>query len=248
MPLEYIKKVVAADSVEEAWTLLTEKLQTYGFDRLLYGFARNVTSHGIGGPGDFMVLSTHPTEYTRHFIEDGLYDHAPMLNWALGHTGSCSWRWVEENLHALSAREREVIAYNRRMGVTAGYTISLKDHKVRNRAGIGLTARTGISQDEVDALWAKSGRDIEVMCQVTHLVLATLPYTPPGRSLTPRQREVLEWVADGKTTADISTIMGISPATIEKHLRLAREALDVETTAQAILKASFQNQLFAVHG
>jgi len=246
MPLEYIDKAIAADTIEEVWTLLTEKLQTYGFDRLLYGFTRNVTSHGIGGPDDFMVLSTHPAEYTRRFIDDRLYDHAPMFNWALSNTGSCSWRWVQDNADKFTEREREVIAFNRSMGVNAGYTISLRDHKIRNRAGIGLSARQGMSQDEVDALWVETGREIEVMCKVTHLVFTTLPYTPPGRSLTPRQREVLEWVGDGKTTLDISTIMGVSPATIEKHLRLAREALDVETTAQAILKASFQNQLFAV--
>ena len=29
-------------------------------------------------------------------------------------------------------------------------------------------------------------------------------------------------------------------------LRLAREALEVETTAQAVLKASFQNQIFVL--
>ena len=62
--------------------------------------------------------------------------------------------------------------------------------------------------------------------------------------LTNRQREVLEWVGDGKTTQDIATIMDLTPATVEKHLRLARESLDVETTAQAVLKASFQNQIF----
>jgi LuxR family transcriptional regulator len=38
--------------------------------------------------------------------------------------------------------------------------------------------------------------------------------------------------------------MGLTAATVEKHLRLAREALDVDTTAQAVLKASFQNQIF----
>jgi LuxR family transcriptional regulator len=247
MPLKYIEEAIAADSVEEVWTLLTAKMETYGFDRLLYGFTRNMTALGLGWPDDFMVLSTHPAEYTQRFIEDRLYHDAPMFNWALSNTGSCSWRWMEEHADALTKRECEVIAFNRRMDVTAGYTISFRDHKIRNRAGIGLTARKGVSQAEVDALWVESGREIEVMCQVTHLVFTTLPYTPPGRSLTPRQREVLEWVGDGKTTQDISTIMGVSQATIEKHLRLAREALDVETTAQAILKASFQNQLFAVH-
>ena len=58
--------------------------------------------------------------------------------------------------------------------------------------------------------------------------------------------EVLEWVGDGKTTADIATIMGLTLATVEKHLRLARESLDVDTTAQAVLKASFQNQIYVL--
>jgi LuxR family transcriptional regulator len=40
--------------------------------------------------------------------------------------------------------------------------------------------------------------------------------------------------------------MGLTPATIEKHLRLARDALEVETTAQAVLKASMQNQIFRI--
>jgi LuxR family transcriptional regulator len=53
-------------------------------------------------------------------------------------------------------------------------------------------------------------------------------------------------VADGKTIQDTATIMGLNPATIEKHLRLARDSLDVDTTAQAILKASSQNQFFLI--
>jgi LuxR family transcriptional regulator len=39
--------------------------------------------------------------------------------------------------------------------------------------------------------------------------------------------------------------MGISPAMVEKHLRLAREVLDVETTAHAVAKAALFNHLFA---
>jgi len=38
----------------------------------------------------------------------------------------------------------------------------------------------------------------------------------------------------------------LTPATVEKHLRLAREALDVETTAQAVLKAAFYNKMFVL--
>jgi LuxR family transcriptional regulator, quorum-sensing system regulator SdiA len=78
---------------------------------------------------------------------------------------------------------------------------------------------------------------------VFHLKATSLPYTGVN-PLTARQREVLEWVGDGKTMLDIAAILGVAPATVEKHLRLAREALGVETTAQAVLKASYKNQIF----
>ena len=77
-----------------------------------------------------------------------------------------------------------------------------------------------------------------------HLKVISLPYNNLRCKLTRRQRQVLEWVGDGKTMQDIATIMGLTSATVEKHLRLARAALDVDTTAQAVLKASFQNQIF----
>ena len=84
------------------------------------------------------------------------------------------------------------------------------------------------------------------MNNILHLKVIQLPYTAARKTLTERQREALEWVGMGKTNQDIATIMGLTAATVEKHLRLARQALDVETTPQAVVKASFQNQIFLV--
>ena len=73
----------------------------------------------------------------------------------------------------------------------------------------------------------------------------SLPHlTTSGKRLTNCQREALEWVSDGKTTQYIATLMGLTQATVEKHLRLARKVLGVETTAQAVIRAAFQNQIF----
>ena len=83
------------------------------------------------------------------------------------------------------------------------------------------------------------------MNNVFHLKQLTLACSG-ARELTQRQREVLQWVGDGKTAQDIALLMGLTAATVEKHLRLAREALDVETTAQAVLKAAFYNQMFTI--
>lgn len=55
--------------------------------------------------------------------------------------------------------------------------------------------------------------------------------------LTPRQREVLDWVAAGKTNRDVATILGASPRTVEKHLERAYEKLGVETRTAAVARA-----------
>lgn len=245
---EHLSKIVNSPSVEALWDLHSNKMAEYGFDRLLYGFTYYRSGASLGDPADFILLTNHVRAYTDVFIGEGLYFHAPMVRWALEHEGACSWSILAEMIDrsALSPQERRVLEFNRSMGVTAGYSISFKAVTQRSKGAIALTARPGMTQSEIDAIWEEHGDDILVMNNVAHLKILTLPRTAPGRTLTRRQREVLEWVGDGKTVQDIAQILGLTPATVEKHLRLAREALDVETTAQAVLKAAFQNQMFVL--
>lgn len=51
--------------------------------------------------------------------------------------------------------------------------------------------------------------------------------------LTPRELEVLNWVAKGKTNRDIAEILGMSPRTVNKHLEHIFVKLGVETRAAA---------------
>lgn len=55
--------------------------------------------------------------------------------------------------------------------------------------------------------------------------------------LTPRESEVLGWLACGKTDRDIAHILGISPRTVHKHLQRIYEKLGVETRTAAVLRA-----------
>lgn len=57
-------------------------------------------------------------------------------------------------------------------------------------------------------------------------------------SLTPREAEVLSWVAKGKTNRDVGEILGMSPRTVNKHLEHVFEKLGVETRAAAAALAS----------
>jgi len=65
--------------------------------------------------------------------------------------------------------------------------------------------------------------------------------TPPdlllGLGLTPREAEVLAWVAQGKTNRETGMILGLSTRTVQKHLERVFTKLGVESRTAAILKA-----------
>ncbi|MFT4960734.1 MAG: LuxR family transcriptional regulator [Paracoccaceae bacterium] len=245
---DYLYFVSGAQSLEELWTAHTEKMASYGFDRLIYGYTRYLTKTSFGDPEDFLVLTNHNNDYVDGFLHSGLFFHAPMLHWARENEGAASWQLMAQMLASgtLTAQERRVHDFNVRKGVTVGYTISFRPVSARSKGAISLCAEAGLNQADIDAVWDEHGRDILLMNNIAHLRIQTLPYTSPTRSLTKRQREALEWVGDGKTTQDIALLMGLTSATVEKHLRLARESLAVETTAQAVLKASMHNQMFVL--
>ena len=57
-------------------------------------------------------------------------------------------------------------------------------------------------------------------------------------SLTPREKEVLSWLAKGKTNRDIAEILEMSPRTVSKHLEHVFQKLGVETRSAAAAMAT----------
>jgi DNA-binding CsgD family transcriptional regulator len=60
------------------------------------------------------------------------------------------------------------------------------------------------------------------------------PYADPAQPLTPREREILELVAEGRQNAEVAGILWISPGTVRKHLENAYEKLGVHTRTAAV--------------
>lgn len=55
--------------------------------------------------------------------------------------------------------------------------------------------------------------------------------------LTPREAEVLLWVAQGKTNAEVAIILGMVESTVKKHLEHIFEKLGIESRNAATLRA-----------
>ena len=67
---------------------------------------------------------------------------------------------------------------------------------------------------------------------------AAAPSRLADAALTPRETEVLSWLAKGKTNRDIGDILGMSHRTVNKHLEHIFEKLGVETRAAAAALAT----------
>jgi DNA-binding CsgD family transcriptional regulator len=55
--------------------------------------------------------------------------------------------------------------------------------------------------------------------------------------LTPREREILRWVARGKSNREIADVLYLAPGTIRKHLDNVYEKLGVSNRAGAVARA-----------
>lgn len=243
-----IEAIADCRSIECVWALYVEKMREYGFDRMIFAGSNFLERDQLGDISDAVILTNHEEAYLEPFFKERMFEHAPMLLWCLRNEGVCSWQWAA-NRYAngeMSERELHVHEFNLKNEVIAGYTHAFEAVGRRGRSGFGLCARRGITQDQLDRIWAQAGTEISLINKITNLKLFSLPLRRWGKDLTDRQHEVLHWTADGKTIADIATILNLTVPTVEKHLRLARQVLNVETTAQAVLKLAMQNQIFVI--
>jgi DNA-binding CsgD family transcriptional regulator len=93
-----------------------------------------------------------------------------------------------------------------------------------------VTLDLGAGAAQIHALPKLSGEVI--------IMFPTSGHEPVGEEavtiLTRRQREIMDWIAEGKTSAEAAIILGISPRTVEKHLEAVFQRLGVENRIAAM--------------
>jgi two-component system, NarL family, response regulator NreC len=128
-------------------------------------------------------------------------------------------------IHRVSPRTRMVLL-----------TMHTEDHYVLEgvRAGItGYVVKTQAAADLVRAIHEVSRGNVYLSPGVSRvLVDAHLAGSEPDADpLTPRERQVLQLVAEGKTTKEIAQLLGVSGKTAETHRTRIMEKLSIHNTA-----------------
>lgn len=239
--LAFISDACKLAQDDRLWTLFCERMRGYGLDRLLYGFTA-LAETGPEVPSNWILRSSHSEAYTRRFIADDLYLDTRYAIWARDHGGTLLWSRQTTLAPGDPVSEARLRELNRMHEVRAGVMLSFPMLPNRTHATLVLVARPDLPQCRLDRLWLRKRDEIEAQIHVFHQRFQ-LVYTD-GFRLTARQKEVLRRVAAGLTVHQIAEELGLSAATVDKHLRLAREALDATTTAQAIARALRFSQLY----
>lgn len=111
--------------------------------------------------------------------------------------------------------------------------------QLRHQARPLLAARPGdplIVPAEGRELWARlipDGSHNRQILLLEERCTAAPGHALDGLGLTARERDVLSWVAKGKTNGDIGLILAVSPRTVQKHLENIYRKLGVETRTMA---------------
>ena len=166
---------------------------------------------------------------------DRYFHMHPLVRYHLDHPQGGAWR-ISDSLSQHEFRSGGLYnEYYRSIGIDHALAVPLFVDKgllvsfVFNRKGRDFSERECALLDLVRGPLSAFYRHAQSRTRESRGFLA-LP-------VTPREREVLTWLAAGKTDREIAGILNANPRTVQKHLQHIYEKLGVETRTAAVMRA-----------
>lgn len=115
-------------------------------------------------------------------------------------------------------------------------TMHTEEHQIAAALRAGIRAyvlKTQAAEDLVQAIRAVSRHQIYLSPGVSQLVLDAYlsGQQAPADPLAPRERQVLQLVAEGKTSKEIAVLLGLTVKTAESYRTRVMEKLNIHDTA-----------------
>jgi two-component system response regulator NreC len=130
---------------------------------------------------------------------------------------------------------REIMKTNPRTKVVL-LTMHTEDHLILEslRAGVtGYVLKTKAAGELVQALRAVCRGEMFLTQSISRTIVQAFLQNAPvlGNPISDRERQVLQLVAEGKTTKEIASLLGISVKTAESHRSNLMDKLNIHDTA-----------------
>lgn len=221
----------------EAYSIIEEKadiqaivtgLRDYlNIDHVVY-----VTSKFGGSPStDPYIRLTYPASWLARYLGMGYSDVDPILREGFRRTLPFEWR----ELGISGGPEAAFLADATAHGVGPhGYSVPVSTK--HGHRGLLAVSFSGSEGEWAEFLAAAQPALIQIANRLHGRVIAEL-FGEDRPRLTPRELECLRWIALGKDTTEIATILSISPHTTRDYMKSVHYKLDCVSSAQAVTKA-----------
>jgi DNA-binding CsgD family transcriptional regulator len=176
-----------------------------------------------------------PREFGREYVSRHYFRASRVISENFRTYRLQAWSEAWRRLH----QPKEIISLCRDFGMTEGYAHGTRPLPKWRHGSFFCFSGPSIRRDP------RTEAMLEHLTPHLHLALATVTYpamegkpSATGSSaLSKREKEVLEWLKEGKSSWDASAILNISESTVNFHVRNVLRKLGVVNRAQAIAVA-----------
>jgi len=184
--------------------------------------------------GPQVLLNGWPEDWNHRYAEAGHYAHDPVARHCMNSNSPFSWAEIPESYWEGPEAER-VTREAASFDLKDGYCVPL--HSALGSGGLSLA---GSDVEIVPGL----GQLASLMAHSVCDAMERVEISSSGKSrLTVRERDILSWVAYGKTVARIADLLSISEHTVGEHLKHIRHKLGTSNNAHSIVRALQLGQL-----
>jgi len=223
--LDRVDRIRTATSVDDVVDLLSSALETFGFSAFLVTGLPSVQEN----LDDHVLFNAWPRDWYHLYLREGFYKHDPMAAYSRQTIAPFRWRDVAYPRDDLQAQR--VMNRAADFGLRDGFSVPIYGAR-------GEQACVTMAGEDLD-LAGQNGPAVHLLALYAHATLRDLirPIRRDRRHLSERERDVLQWAAEGKTNWEIGAILGISARTVHGHVQSASQKLDALNRTAAVVKA-----------
>jgi DNA-binding CsgD family transcriptional regulator len=228
---DYVEKANAASSIDELFSVYLKAVGRHGLDRALFAL---ITDHSdIGKPAGIGVIHNFPQDWMAHYFEQGYDRIDPVPIYGASQFGAYKWDEVPQRMDLTKTQQRCL-----NLGIEAGlnHGVATFLRGIRNQvAGVSLASseKKDAFDGKIDLITAYSNH-FYAKYRLMHEIRDP---EPVNLFLTPQEKEILEWVAEGKKDFEVGEIMMISEATVNFHMRNIMKKTNSHNRVTAVVKA-----------
>lgn len=193
-------------------------------------------------------FQTWPAEAVLEFARSNLFRHDPII--ARSRVQNVAFFWSLDDYDPTNTYHQQIVAIRQRWDIDSGCCIPVPERVGGHSGGrmVLYTSGSDVPRSEASRVMLQLLGG-QIASQLATLSAPAEPehgitrFFETTGLLTTRERQILSWIASGKSSWEISQILAISEHTVNTHIEKALVKLEATNRTEAVVKAVIMNEV-----